>query len=323
MDHWLDNLIYDLAAQFPAGTFFAQGFNLSALLALLFVALACGATGPLVVSGRMAFFSDALAHSAFAGISIGFVIFTGLPYIFPSLPIQQDADTFWNWVTPIMVAFGMGIGFAIAWVRERTSLSSDTVIGVFFASAVGLAATLRKIMNDRRLFTLEDFLFGDPLLVRGNDLVLLGLLVVLTAGMLWWVYNPLLLGGFNSSLALSRRVPHQLASYAFVVLLAIIVNLSVRTVGILLINALLVVPAAAAVNVSRNLRQVFWLSLLFTIGCSLLGLFLSWEVETRTRLKLGIPGAVVLSAALLFAITVAVRPLLMRTPTGASDVSTG
>src|SRR5262245_63270285 len=114
----------------------------------------------------MAFFSDALAHSAFAGISIGFVIFTGLPYVLPGLIVRQGPETFWNWVTPIMVGFGMGMGFAIAWVRERTGLSSDTVICVFFASAVGLAATLRKIMNDRRLFTLEDFLFGDPLLIH-------------------------------------------------------------------------------------------------------------------------------------------------------------
>jgi zinc transport system permease protein len=137
------------------------------------------------------------------------------------------------------------------------------------------------------------------------------------------VYNPLLLGGFNSSLALSRRVPHRFASYGFIVLLAVIVNLSVRTVGILLINALLVVPAAAAVNIARNLRQVFWFSLCFTIVCSLIGLALSWEVQTRTGLKLGIPGAVILTAALLFAITVAVRPIIRRTPAGANDVSTG
>jgi zinc transport system permease protein len=316
VDHWLENLIYDLAARFPEGTFFAQGFNLVALLALLLVALACGATGPLVVGGRMAFFSDALAHSAFAGVSIGFVLFT-------SLPLQQDAETFWSSITPVMVVFGMGIGFAIAWVRERTGLSSDTVIGVFFASAVGLAATLRKIMNDRRLFTLEDFLFGDPLLVHGNDLILLGLMVVLTAVVLVWVYNPLLLGGFNSSLALSRRVPHQVASYAFIVLLAVIVNLSVRTVGILLINALLVVPAAAAVNVASNLRQLFWLTLCFTIGCCLVGLFLSWEVGTRTSLKLGIPGAVVLVAACLFMVSAVIRSMGRRTPAGANDVSTG
>ncbi|MBY0231556.1 MAG: metal ABC transporter permease [Gemmataceae bacterium] len=293
---WLENLVRLLASLAPEGTFLSYGFNLRALLALLLVGLACGAVGSLVVGGRMAFFSDALAHSAFAGVSIGFAVFS-------LLAAPGAADGFWTWVTPVMVAFGMLVGFAIAWARERTGLASDAVIGVFFASAVGLADVLRKVMQKRELFSLEDFLFGDPLSVRGPDLVALLLLVLVVALVLRFVYNPLLLGGFNPSLALSRRLPHRLASYAFVVLLAVIVNLCVRTVGILLINALMVVPAATAANLSRDLRQLFWRTLGLTLLACAGGMLAAWEIETRADVRLGYVGSVVLAAALLFALS--------------------
>jgi zinc transport system permease protein len=316
--HWLDVQLQHLAAMAPPGTFFSFGFNLSALLAMILVAITCGATGPLVVGGRMAFFSDALAHCAFAGVSIGFVLFK---LLFAGRPV----DTFWDYVTPIMVAFGMAVGFGIAWMREHTGLSSDTVIGVFFATSVALAATLRRVMSDRAMFVLEDFLFGNPTTIRGGDLVMLAVMAAITLALLYWIYNPLLLGGFSGSLALSRRKPYRLAGYLFIVLLAVIVNLCVRTVGILLINALLVVPAATAINVSRNLRQLFWLTLLITVFCCLAGPFVAWEVGVRSRftVEIGTSGTVVLIAALLFAVSATLRPLLRRTPNGAGRVTTG
>src|SRR5262249_52333431 len=250
-----------------------------AMLALVLVSLCCGAVGALIVSSRMAFFSDALAHSAYAGVTIGFVLFV-------TLLTGRSENEFWDWVTPVILAFGMIVGFGIAWVRSRPGLASDTVIGVFFAFSIGLTATLSKIMQNRQLFSLEAFLFGDPLLVEGQDIVHLAVLTLLTAVLLARIFNDLLLSGFNNSLALSRRVPIQLVSYAFVMLLAIVVNLCVRTVGVLLINALLIVPAATAANVGRNLRQVFWLTMLLCLGSCLAGQAISWAVETRTHTKL-------------------------------------
>ena len=112
--HFLDRFLFQLADLMPAQTFLAHGNNLRALLALILVGLACGAVGSLVVGGRMAFFSDALAHVSFASVSIGFVVFTAL------LASWRPADEFWDWVTPIMLAFGMLVGYGIAAVRERT-----------------------------------------------------------------------------------------------------------------------------------------------------------------------------------------------------------
>jgi zinc transport system permease protein len=303
-EHWLDALLWRLADAAPGGGFFSYGFNLRAMVALVLVSLCCGSVGSLVVGGRMAFFSDALAHCAFAGVSIGFVVFSTL------ISLWRPSTEFWDWVTPIMLGFGMLIGYLIAYVRERTGLASDTVIGVAFAAAVGLAAMIAKIMQDRSLFNLEVFLFGDPLMVLGKDLVPLIALAVVTTATIALTFNHLLLSSFNTSLALSRRVQTRLVSYVFIMLLALVVNLCVRTVGVMLINALLVVPAATAANLGRNLRQVFWLTMGLCMGSCLLGQAINWEIETRTSLKLGIPGTIILISVAGFVASAIAAPLL-------------
>lgn len=302
--HWLDPLLDLIQSLAPADHFLRAPGSLHALLALILVSLSCGAVGSLVVGGRMAFFSDALAHSAFAGVSIGFVVFTAL--IIHRVP----GAVFWDWVTPIMLAFGMLVGYGIAYVRERTGLASDTIIGVFFAGSVGLAAMIARMQKSRDLFRLEDFLFGNPILVQAEELVYLAILAVVTVATLGLTYNHLLLSGFNSSLALSRRVPIRVVSYVFIMLLALVVNLCVRTVGVMLINALLVVPAATAANLARNLRQAFWLTLLLCLFSSVAGQLIAWEVEVRGGPELGIPGTIILISVTLFAVSAFVGPLL-------------
>lgn len=301
--HWLDQAIRAFNDLFPPGTFFALDWNVRALLALVLVSLSCGAVGSLVVGSRMAFFSDALAHCAFAGVTVGLLCFR----LFLAGNVPDKA--FWNYVTPVMVGFGLLVGLAIAAVRQRTGLASDTVIGVFFAGAIGLAAALRKFFpNDRAIFSLEDFLFGDPLLVEADLVVWLAVLAAFTFFVLTGIYNFLLLSSFNSSLALSRRVPVKFANYFFVMLLALVVNLCLRCVGALLINALLIVPAATAVNLSRNMRQMFWLTIALCLGVSVVGLGASWEIEVRSGMRIGVPGTIVLLTVALFFVSMLVGP---------------
>jgi zinc transport system permease protein len=315
---WLERAIAAFSGSFPDGSFWAAEWNVRALLALVLVSVSCGAVGSLVVGSRMAFFSDALAHCAFAGVSLGFLVFHFL------LSGVVPAEHFWRWVTPIMVAFGGLVGLGIAWVRGRTGLASDTVIGVFFAGAIGLAAALRTIIRKNpttsRIFSLEDFLFGDPINVNEDLLVALAVLAVVTLVVLAFIYNFLLLSSFNPSLALSRRVPVRLANYLFVVLLALIVNMCLRCVGALLINALLIVPAAAAVNLSRNMRQLFWLTIALCLAVSLGGQALSWEVSARYDAPVGVPGTVVLLSVVVFFASMAVGPWL-RNRAGARAAS--
>jgi zinc transport system permease protein len=305
MVEWLDNLIrYTFCGAFAPDSFFAQPEFVFALLALLFVGLSCGAVGSVVVATRMAFFSDALAHCAFAGIGIGFLFFELVLE-----PRGVPKEQFWTWVTPLMIGFGICIGFGIAAVRQATGLASDTIIGVFFAGAIGLAAALRKIIHSRQFFSLEDILFGDPLFTNAGDLISLALLTILTFAVLAWIGNGLYLASFNTSLALSRRVNIQVHQYVFMILLAILVNLCLRTVGALLINTLLIVPAATAANLSRNLRQMFWLTITLCVGCCLGGQWLNWELLAY-GIKLDIAGTVVLLTVGFFFLSVLFGPIL-------------
>lgn len=312
--HWLDRLIGRFCEHFAPYSFFNLPWNVKGLLAVILVSLICGAVGALVVGNRMAFFSDALAHCAFAGVTIGFLIF----YAFVA-GIRPDAD-FWDWTTPVMVIFGILVGLGIAWVRQQTGQASDTVIGVFFAGALGLAAVLKNLIFNRRYLSLEDFLFGNPTTVSASELLDLLFLAVLTAGSLAVMYNGLVFTSFNDSLARSRRIPMRLFSYLFIVLLALLVNLCLRTVGALLINALLIVPAATARNLAVNLRQMFWYTVLMSLGIGIAGVWLSWEVAIPQRqgepIHFGIGGTIVTLSVLLFALSMLLGPWWRRVHAG-------
>jgi zinc transport system permease protein len=305
---WLDHWIESCTRLAPPGHFFAFSFNIRALLALILVSLCCGAIGSLVVGGRLAFFSDALAHCSFAGISIGFLLF--LLTSPQARPGWETEKAFWDSATVVMVVFGILAGCGIVWVRRRTGLSSDTVIGVFFAGAIGLAAALGNLMAKRSLFNLEEFLFGSLLNVSAEHLLILAGLTVFTVLLLAWIYNHLLLTSFNSSLALSRRVPAQRVNYLFIILLALIVNLCLRFIGALLINALLIIPAATAINLSRNMRQLFWLTIALTLVLSLGGQWLSWEIEAGAEVRLGTAGTIILLGVLAFVLSMIFGPWL-------------
>lgn len=307
---WLDQLIRWVTQQFPDWSYFNLEYNVRACLAVLMASVVCGAVGSLVVGNRMAFFSDALAHCAFAGIALGFLIAV--------LAGIRDERQFWHYATPIMIAFGVAVGFGIAWVREKTGLASDTVIGVFFAGAIGFAAVLRNVIRSRRLFSLEDFLFGDPLTASSDDLSFLFVLLVVTAALMSFMYNRLVFASFNPSLARSRRIPAQVYNFVFIVLLALIVNVCLKTVGVLLINALLIVPAATMGNVARNMRQLFWGTILLCLLISGTGLWLSAVVRfpdpnnPRAAIQLGIGGTMVVLAVMLFFLSMAIAPAVRQ-----------
>ena len=269
-DVWMGELIRWLAVQF--GT---ELFVVKAVLTLLVLCLLCGMVGAMVVGNRMAFFSDAMAHCAFAGVALGYisVLLTGVTD-------SRERAALAAWVVPlVMVAFGILIGIGMVYVRDRTGLAHDTVIGVFFALALGFGAMLTKMISQVSTVNLETFLFGNLMAVAEINIVYLCLAAVLVGAVFLWRYNQMMFASFNPSLARTRRMNVTLNNYLFVVLLALVVNLSIQAVGALLINALLVVPAAAAANVSRSLRQMFWLTVAFALGSGVLGY---WASKTMT-----------------------------------------
>ena len=195
---WLDRLVVAITTIGPEGYIWKNEAFVRAFFAIVLVSLVAGAVGSLVVSNRMAFFSDALADCSFAGVALG---------LFIALLNGVESERFRHWITLVMILFGVVFGLLIAFVHERSSLPSDTVIGVFFAAALGLGAIFAKAVRRKRLFDLESFIFGDPLQAENEDLLWLVLLVLLTGVFMYYCYNALLFGSFNVSLARSRRVP--------------------------------------------------------------------------------------------------------------------
>jgi zinc transport system permease protein len=303
MEAAFDDLVLRFCQLWPEGTFLHYPMNVLGLLGIVLVCLICGAVGSLVVGNRMAFFSDALAHAAFAGVALGLLL---------GLATSAAEETIQLWLTPIMAGFGIVVGLLIAFVRERTGQASDTVIGVFFALAIGLGALLLKAASNRRYLPPEDFLFGNLLTLRGSDLLTLLGLAVFTAAVLLWRYNQIVFASFSPSLALSRQIPIRFCNYLLIVLLALIVNICLKAVGALLINALLVVPAAAAANLGRNLRQLFYWSVGLCLAAGIGGQLLSWLLLCQTRLQVSEAGMIVLLTVLFFALSLLAGPVRAR-----------
>jgi len=300
---WLEETIRAISRLAPTDSYFNYTFNISGLLAVILVSLICGSVGSLVVGNRMAFFSDALAHCAFAGIALGFLM--GLA------AGTEKEESFLQVQLPLtMAAFGILVGINIAYVREKTGLASDTVIGVFFAGAIGLGALLLQQLAARTGEKIETYIFGDPLTIQPMGLLLLLGLAICTMGVLGIMYNQMVFASFNQSLARSRRVPLRLCTYVFIILLALIVNLCFRTVGVLLINALLIVPAATAANLCRNMRQLFWTTIALCLLVGVAGNIAAWEMNVALDFPIGISGAIVVLSVLLFFLSMLLGPRL-------------
>lgn len=300
---WVNQLVVNLASLF--GT---SAYEVRAVAGLLLVAVACGVVGSLVIGNRMAFFSDAMAHTAMAGVTLailGMVVFAGVQ--------NAVAADQYRWVIPlVMAAVGSVVGLVIAVIQEKTALTSDTVIGVFFALSLGFAGLLLPALQEKARIPLEDILFGQLLFLDDVRLLMLLGMAAGTVLVIGLGYNGFLLGSFNPSLANSRGIPVRWNNYLFVVLLAVVVNLSVYAVGVLLINALLVVPAAAAANVSRNLRRMFWFTLAGCVVCAVVG----YRVSTSSVIAIGSveltpgpSGAVVLTCVGWFFVSLLVRTI--------------
>ena len=286
--------------------------DVSALSAITLVCFSCGLVGSLVVGNRMAFFSDAMAHTAFAGVATGLI---GI-LIFAHPTNAREAEKH-LWLVPLVtVVVGVLVGSAIEFVRERTGLTNDTVIGVFFAGAVGFAVTVIPSVHRKTGIDPDQFLFGSPLYVRPEELVMLFLLALIVFGVILWRYNAMAFGVISPPLARSRGIAIRLGNYLFIVLLALVVNVSIKAVGVLLMNAVLIVPAAAAINIAGNARQMFRYTLILSLLSGWLGYAISVKCEIPLRnsepLALTPGGTIVLTAVALFFITMILSTVRRR-----------
>ena len=244
-----------------------------AIIAILIISPLFGMLGTMIVTRRMAFFSDALGHSALTGIAVGVV-----------MGIQ---DT-----TVSMVIFAIIFALLLNEIGRRTMASHDTIISVF--SSASLALGLAILSRGGNFSKYSSLLVGDILSITRRELIYLFVILIVTITFFVVCGNKLMAISLNAPLARSRSLPVGLLENLFSVLVALVVTFSIKWVGILIINALLILPAASAANMSDNAREYSLLSVIFSVFAGLAGLIISYYINVATG------PMIVLIAALIY-----------------------
>lgn len=237
-------------------------FMKNALLACIIVTPLFGFIGTMIVQDRMAFFSDALGHGAFTGLVIG--------------ALSGFLQPIWA-----AVAFSALFSLLVTYVRRRTQMNSDTVIGVFASMSVA-AGIFISTLNGGNFSKMNTYLIGDILSITRGETAAAAIVLLLTL-VLWAVMlNGLFVSSVSPSLARSRGLNVSLLESLFSLLVAVIVTISMSWVGLLVINSFLILPAASARNVTRNIRSYHLVSVLFSLFAGVTGLIASYYTGTAS-----------------------------------------
>jgi zinc transport system permease protein len=250
-------------------------FMKNALLAIILITPIFAILGTMIVNNKMAFFSDALGHSALTGIAIGMLL--GISNINIS-----------------MIFFAVIFALLLNFIKNKTTYGADTIISVF--SSIAIALGLAILAQTGSFNKYSSYLVGDILSINSSEI--LYLFISFIAVILFWyfMFNKLNVVSINKTLAKSRRINIKLIDNIFVVLIAVIVMISIRWIGILLINSLLILPAAASRNIAKSMRSYHLLSIIFSVFSGICGLILSyyWNIPTG-------PMIVIISGIIYFA----------------------
>lgn len=263
---------------------FTEPYMLRALLAALFLAPACALLGVFVTARRMSFFSDTIAHGALAGVALG--VWLGM------------AD-----VTVPMILVSLLVAAAIIWVREHTELMTDTIMALLLSGSVAAGIIILSMLRGSRA-QIHSYLFGDILAINSNDVGFAVLLFLVIFSAVFWKLSQLTLLSAHEEMASVCGVPVKMMNYLFVLALTVTVALSIRLLGIILVTALLVIPPAAARNLSRNLRQQILLSVFIGLFGGFAGIASSYHLDVPCG------PAIVLSCIACFILTLIAGKLL-------------
>ena len=241
--------------------FLKHEFMQNAFVAILLVTPLFGLLSTMVVSNRMAFFSDSLGHGAFTGLAIGVLLGSTSPMI-------------------SLIIFSIAFAFLITYVKNKSLAGADTIIGVFSSTAIALGLMILSRGGSFNKFS--SYLIGDLLSITTQDLISLAIVTILV--ILSWalIFNPLLVMSINSSFARSRGINSMFVESIFAAMLAIVVAISIQWVGILIINAMLVLPAASARNVTNDVKHYHLVSVLLALCSGILGLIVSYYFNMAT-----------------------------------------
>lgn len=272
---------------------FSYGFLVNAFIVALIVGPLLGALGTLVVVKRLAFLSEAVGNSALTGISIG---------------VYVGESTTNPWIS--LFSFSVLFALLLQWVKGRTRVPYDTLIGVFLSFALALgAALLMAVAKMVNAHLLDRVLFGSILTAGGEDIALILVMAAFILVLALRYGNEAILTALNPDVAHTLRINTKLHDYGFVLLIALVTVASVKIVGAILVGALLLIPAASARLLAGDLRSMLAWSILIATSSALVGvllpMYMQWAVATGP--------AIILCSCLWFLLAIAVNGLKRRT----------
>lgn len=251
-------------------------FMKNAFLAILLITPLFGLVGTMIVNNKMSFFSDAMGHCALTGIAIGIM-----------LGIENYAVS--------ILAFALIFALGISSIIESEISSSDTIIGVFSSAGIALGIVILSLNGGFARYS--GYLIGDILSISKNEI--LSLTIALFVVILIWIlsFNKLVLASFNSDMARSKHVNVKFYKNIFTILIAFIVTISLRWVGMLIINSLLVLPAASSKNITKSIKGYHMMSVMFSLVSGISGLIISFYAGTSAG------ATIVLVSSVIFFVT--------------------
>lgn len=241
--------------------FMQYTFMRNALLAIILVSPIFAILGTMIVNKKMAFFSDALGHSALTGIAIGILL--GVTNMNIS-----------------MIIFAIIFALLLNYVKNKTSYGADTIISVFSSIAIALGLAILAKSGDFNKYS--SYLVGDILSITTRELVYLAIAFALV--LIFWItmFNKINAASLNTMLAKSKNINVRAIDNIFSILIAIMVMLSIRWIGILLINSMMILPAASSRNIAKDMRNYHGYSIVFGLLAGIIGLIISYYTSVPT-----------------------------------------
>lgn len=255
-------------------------FMVRGLLAAALVGVICSIVGAFIVLRGMAFFGDALSHTILPGVAAGYLVGGG----------SSGSIFWWALATAIISALTIGV------ISRLSKIKEDTAIGIIFAGMFALGIALISTVKNYSV-DLVHFLFGNVLAVTTQDLVLIGVFGGVVLVILLAFYKEFLLISFDPVLAVTLRLPARLFEYLLLILIAVTIVVSLQTVGVALMVAMLVTPAASAFLLARRLPAMITLSALIGSLSGIVGLYISYYSNIASG------SAIVLVATFVFMVT--------------------
>lgn len=247
--------IYSVLETIIPFEFMDYTFMKNALIAIILITPVFAILGTMIVNNKMAFFSDALGHSALTGIAIGMVL--GVSNINIGI-----------------ILFAIIFALLLNYVKNKTSYGADTIISVF--SSIAIALGLAILAQSGNFNKYSSYLVGDILSITETEILYVFLAAIVVYAFWYFTFNKLNVISINSTLAKSKGINVKRIDNIFVVLIAIMVMISIRWIGILLINSLLILPAASSRNIAKNMRQYHLFSIIFSLFSGIVGLIVSY-----------------------------------------------